>query len=567
MQMDLKLVPFSRRGSYMAFSHVPEPRAKPGGLYLRTVRATGTNREAFRVELTVDGQPVGFEESASPERLRLQAGPGFAEFCFSDPGVVRGRAEGVGVRLSTSAEAPHDVVFSVGGGVWIVNDPWIPCQFALTPLAGRLVMDAPWTGTHSARAVAEFLPAEGAGVVEFAVEDFDGTWRPREHPEPFEACVASARQDFDEWLSGQASVPEEFADARELAAYVNWSCVVGALGRLRRPAMVMSKNWMTNIWSWDHCFNAWALAYGHPDAAWDQFMVLFDLQDETGLIPDSVNHSQVSWAFTKPPVHGWVLRRIMERTDQIDRARLDEVYGPLSRWTDWWLACRDFDRSGLPQYCHGNDSGWDNATVFLASPPVKGPDLAAYLVVQMDVLTDIAASLDRGDEARAWKSRADELLGKLLGELWRGETFVVPSVADGNAGKAAGSDSLLVYLPIVLGERLPQAVRAKMIAALKDEGRFLTAHGLATESPKSSFYQADGYWRGPIWAPSTLVTIDGLAQLGETALARRLARGFCEMCEREGFAENFDALTGAGLRDRAYTWTSSVFLILAHEYL
>ena len=36
---------------------------------------------------------------------------------------------------------------------------------------------------------------------------------------------------------------------------------------------------------------------------------------------------------------------------------------------------------------------------------------------------------------------------------------------------------------------------------------------------------------------------------------------------RSGMAENYDAITGDGLRDRAYTWTSSVFLILAHEYL
>jgi hypothetical protein len=32
-------------------------------------------------------------------------------------------------------------------------------------------------------------------------------------------------------------------------------------------------------------------------------------------------------------------------------------------------------------------------------------------------------------------------------------------------------------------------------------------------------------------------------------------------------AENFNALTGAPLRDRAHTWSASVFVILAHEYL
>jgi putative isomerase len=37
------------------------------------------------------------------------------------------------------------------------------------------------------------------------------------------------------------------------------------------------------------------------------------------------------------------------------------------------------------------------------------------------------------------------------------------------------------------------------------------------------------------------------------------------MAARSGMAENFDAITGEGLRDPAYTWTSSVFLIFAHE--
>jgi hypothetical protein len=37
------------------------------------------------------------------------------------------------------------------------------------------------------------------------------------------------------------------------------------------------------------------------------------------------------------------------------------------------------------------------------------------------------------------------------------------------------------------------------------------------------------------------------------------------LCERSGFAENFDALTGDGLRDRAYTWTASCYLTFARE--
>jgi glycogen debranching enzyme len=78
-------------------------------------------------------------------------------------------------------------------------------------------------------------------------------------------------------------------------------------------------------------------------------------------------------------------------------------------------------------------------------------------------------------------------------------------------------------------------------------------------------YEPDGYWRGPIWAPSTHIIYDGLRQLGEHDRALEVARRFCETCRTSGLPENFDALTGAPLRDKAYTWTASVFLLLAHD--
>ena len=128
------------------------------------------------------------------------------------------------------------------------------------------------------------------------------------------------------------------------------------------------------------------------------------------------------------------------------------------------------------------------------------------------------------------------------------------------------NESLLPYICVILGEKLPASVRRRITETLKS-GRFLTEHGLATESPASPEYRNDGYWRGPIWAPSTMLAADGLARCGEIAFAREIAKRFADMVTESGFAENFDALTGDGLRDKAYTWTASVFLILAHEYL
>jgi putative isomerase len=100
-----------------------------------------------------------------------------------------------------------------------------------------------------------------------------------------------------------------------------------------------------------------------------------------------------------------------------------------------------------------------------------------------------------------------------------------------------------------------------------DDARKQEAYGLATELPGSAYYTPDGYWRGPIWAPSTMLIVDGLHSLGEDELVHDIVTKFANMVSDGEFAENFAALTGQGLRDPAYTWTSSVFLILAHEYL
>jgi glycogen debranching enzyme len=105
-------------------------------------------------------------------------------------------------------------------------------------------------------------------------------------------------------------------------------------------------------------------------------------------------------------------------------------------------------------------------------------------------------------------------------------------------------------------------MRTALIAGLKAH---LTPHGLATEPPGSPHYLADGYWRGPIWAPSTVLIEDGLRASGYGELADEVSARFRALCEASGFAENFDALSGAGLRDRAYTWTASAYLVLARQ--
>ena len=566
MSFDIVGVSFSRYGSYLAISQRGDGNVLPHGVYLRTLHGDTTMQEVFRIELIADGKPVAFATNTTPSVLRLESKQGYAEFCFACPKSIRFLAKGVGVRLSLTQTVPYGFAMPIDGGRWTVNSFAHRSSYVLSVLKGKLAVDAPWEGMKCKRVILDFQPVGRSGsALEGAIEEFTSIVPANCHTRTFKACADEVATEFADWLKRSPAVPDRLAVAGKLAAYVNWSAVVAAEGHFRRPAMLMSKNHMFNVWSWDHCFNAIALSYHNPQMAWDQLLVVFDHQDAGGAPPDSYNDRAMVRNFVKPPIHGWTLRHLMKRTEWITPGKLKEFYEPLCRWTNWWMDNRDSDHDGIPQYSHGNDSGWDNSTSFDIGTPLEGPDLSAFLIIQMDVLAEVAGRIGKKRDANRWQKRADQLLEHLLAHNWRGDHFIAPRSGDHEV--AQGGDSLVLQIPLVLGKRLPSEIAGKLVMAVREEGRFLTPHGLATESIKSPKYLADGYWRGPIWAPSTMLIVDGLAQLGQKALAREIAKRFCQTVAASGMAENFDALTGKALRDPAYTWTSSVFQILAHDYL
>jgi hypothetical protein len=560
--LDLHRVPFSRFGSYMAFSMFDGKGGRteipviPAGLYFRTIRGNAAQREIFRVELVRNGTAVPMTVNASPASLVLEAEGAKATLVFPEPDILRMRVEGATLRFSLALPVrPYRYEFAipVGTNRWQVNIWPNLHNYLLTTQTGSLSVTAPWNGSHCDGITADFGPGDSA------IEEFRSTCPPGNYP-AFEGVKDRAGSLFADWLKRTLPAPAEYAESRELASYINWATVVNPCENLTRRAMYMSKNWMTNIWSWDHCFNALALAKADPDLAWDQFMVMFDFQDADGAMPDSVNDRMALWNFVKPPVHGWTIDRFLLRNEPAFADRLKEAYEPLSRWTSWWMDHRDSDGDGIPEYNHGNDSGWDNATVFKDGCPVEASDLTTYLIIQMNTLAGIATRLGKASESSKWRESARTLQEKFMKHSWRNGRFVSPR--SGSHSVAPG-DSLIDWMPAILGDRLPGEVRKTLLEEVSREGRFLTKYGLATENPSGPHYVSDGYWLGPLWAPPTLMLADALAEAGNAVLAKRIAKGWCDMCAREGFAENFDALTGAGYRDRAYTWTSSVFLLLA----
>ncbi len=563
MPPSLMQTPFSRFGSTITVKEYrPDTIRKPTGLapgiWLGGVHGFNGGRESFRVSLWRDDVELPATVTTTPSHLRLKAAGATADICIAESELVRLRVRGAQLCLEPR-QGKYNYVIPQGDDSWLLN---VASSYQTTTLR-RLRGDLEWRGAWrhpGATDVSLLLSPDATGEGELALRmqvGFPG--QPAVVAGDFASAVAAVAAEYESFSAPYlAGVAAEWRETAAAAVWLNWSCVVGPRGHFQRPSMLMSNNWMTNVWSWDHAINALALAEHHPQLAWDQLLTIFDHQLPTGQLPDFINDAVRLYSYVKPPIHGWILAGLLARNPWFhDLGRLGAFYEPLGRWTQWWLDFRCHGRHGLPEYYHGNDSGWDNGTVFDVGTPATSPDCAAFLVVQMEMLADLAHRLRRDAEAQAWREKARDMLQWLL-RLWDDRRF---RVVDRDGELCEASDSVFGCLPIVLGDRLPAGVRQ---ALAKEIRRHLTEWGPATEHPDSPLYEADGYWRGPIWAPPTLILALGLRAAGEAELAGEIAGRFCRLCRQAGsFAENFDALTGAPLCDPAYTWTSSTFLLLA----
>jgi len=555
-EFSLREIPFSYPGSWFDVSPVVAEATYADDLHLVS------HRHGMHAVLALiperGGTRAAVPAAATPSALTWGTGDRRITAAFAAPDVLRIAGRGLGFRIRAAE---------------LTLTPFTGTYFFADPVDGAAVFTSYETG-HRYRVTvlsgqvrhigAEALgTAERAVVVsgdawEVAIEELPGAREPYASASAFDDVVAAARTEFAAFADAVAPWRSERTPAAEPACYVLWSAIVAPAGFVGRPAVLMSKHWMDKVWSWDHCFTALALAGGRPGLAWDQVQVVFDHQDDRGALPDSITHAEVLRNFVKPPIHGWALNRLRGRLPG-GLPEPELAYRQLAAWTTFWLERRRVPGGPLAHYEHGNDSGWDNATPFAQRRLVQTPDLAAFLVLQLKELAGLAAGQGDPGAAARWDAEAERMLASLLDELWDGTRFVSRSAA---TGAVQSGESLLELMPIVLGEHLPADVRDKVVAGLEAH---LTGIGLATERPSSAHYEADGYWRGPVWAPVTVLIEDGLRRAGAGEFADRVSARFRAVCEKSGFAENFDAVTGDGLRDRAYTWTAAAYLMLAGD--
>lgn len=565
--IDLIKVPFSTKGTFTVFSIMNEDEKHQ--LFIRDIRGGDLDPGClFRFEFlecgthglikSVDLSEIKFEVTPSLLTATYEGLP-FLEITFEDEEAFRIRtlSSVIAVKL-VAVEHKYNTIAQIGSAIWEFTSYFKEIKMGIQNRIGEGFIHSDWSaigskdieihlGNESEWRFTTYLVSVGTHL--FVQDSFD-------------KCERRVRRKFNSWSKRfnvfmnipEGVSPEQFKRRTQEASHILWQNFVKKSGHLKYPALYMTKNWMTNIWSWDNFFSAMGLMVASKKSAYEQLIVFETLQSTEGAFPDFANDRYVSYSCNKPPLLGWCYHWMIQNHEVYSKpAMLNKIYKMAEKQTDYWLKHRMSD-FGLPYYTHGNDSGWDNGTFFAKGVPVITPDLTTFLLLQIQFLIDYASNQSRVDE---WKKTYNTLLTALIDRLWDGESFVAIKWPEKCIIKMDGT--LQRLLPLLLSKNLPDEIIIKL---KRDLLEFETPFGFSTEKLDSPYYRYNGYWRGPIWAPTTFLMIDALNRVSEPEWANRISEKFIQCVLKGGFAENFDPLTGEGLVDTGFAWTASVFSLL-----
>lgn len=573
--IDLIKIPFSTKGAYTVFSIMKAE--EKSHLFIRDIRGgdldpgciykfafeTTENSDSSSANGSIDLSDIHFEVTPSLLTAMYDGSP-FMEVAFEDEEVFRIRtlSSVINVRLEAVAHK-YNTIAQIGSAHWEFTSYFKEIKMGIHKCLGDGEIHANWS-------------AIGNKFIEIQLGN-DGEWRfatylvsEGAHPfvqDSFEKCERRVHRKFNGWskrFKVCQTIPQDVSPALfemrvQEASHILWQNFVSKSGQMKVPALYMTKNWMTNIWSWDNLFSAMGLMTVSPKAAYEQLILFESLQSPEGAFPDYANDRYASYSCNKPPLLGWCYDWLIQNDKSsiksfVKPALLNRIYKMAEKQTDYWLKHRMSDL-GLPYYTHGNDSGWDNGTFFSEGVPVITPDLTTILLLQIQFLIDYAPDQSRADK---WKKTYDTLMTNFIEKLWDGKAFNAIKWPEKRIIRMDGT--LQRLLPLLLSKRLPDDIIVKL---KRDLSEFDTPFGFATEKINSPYYKYNGYWRGPIWAPTTLLMIDALKRTSEPLWADRIRDKYIKCIMTGGFAENFDPLTGEGLVDTGFAWTASVFVILA----
>jgi glycogen debranching enzyme len=326
-------------------------------------------------------------------------------------------------------------------------------------------------------------------------------------------------------------------------------------------------------------------------------------------------HAVPTSGISQPPVLGLALRFVAARAGASERPRIAALAHAAARSHAWWRRARDPEGIGLVAILHPWETGSDNSPAWDVAF-ARVPQTTTTTIRRRDTGHVDAAMRPRDEDYRRYIHLLDTYrgLGWEPAAMWRATPFRIAEVQVsailcraaqdlaalfdelGEAQAAASERALAAHLAagleaawrpalarfvsrdLISGQDIIAPTQAGFLpllaldldaarseAMLAEMARWSAgcALGLPTTPPGDPAFDAKRYWRGPVWAVVDWLLADGLRRNGRPDAAEALLRPLLDAIAREGFAEYFDPLTGAGLGGGRFSWTAAAWLVLS----
>ena len=310
----------------------------------------------------------------------------------------------------------------------------------------------------------------------------------------------------------------------------------------------MSYMWFIGLWAWDSWKQVVGMAKYNPDAAIENVRSIFDYQiqeddevrpQDAGTIIDCIFYNKGperggdggNWneRNSKPPLAAWAVYNAYIESGELV---LDENGNPM------------VDAEAVIDAAAW-ESGMDNAPRFDVSG--NGPDDVGTLVYEV-----------KNDE------------GQVVGYTINQESVDLNSYLYAEKGflKAMAEE---LGLEEDAAKYEEEAAALRVVEKMMDEECFNLTVPLPVTSKDNDMFEADKYWRGPVWLDQAMYGIEGMKNYGYDAEAKELVEKMFQNAEGllgDGpIRENYNPLTGEGLHTKNFSWSAACFYLMYENVL
>ena len=178
-----------------------------------------------------------------------------------------------------------------------------------------------------------------------------------------------------------------------------------------------------DMWLWDSCFHAMAMAHYAPELAKDAVLAVLECQRADGFIPHTMRSRDEISDITQPPVLCMAIWNLFEATGDLDLLR--QTAETLRRYLEWDLQNRR-SPNGLMTWrteyarvhCRCDESGMDNSPRFDTTEQLEAVDFSVFMANELQCMRRIYTAIGEHASAPRMDEMYRETAERINARLW-----------------------------------------------------------------------------------------------------------------------------------------------------